>query len=260
MVFLLWIIGTYRRFTNIWRLFERRAHWIYWCQWVKQLFYCNVWTWYYREDHPFGNWSSHNSWCCCWIDSLSSSQSISAQHVHSIFLWKTWSNMRVLMNSFVYSLCSWRYQCAMGKQAMGAIAYNQFNRIDTLLYLLVYPQRPLVKTKHIDMINFNQVPELLYFQGNSFCEANLFVDRGEIFFVLFSFQQDKMQLLLWWVIQVMILKMPLSSIRSSIRFHSLTSFLPPALFWLGQWLYNWLGISGPRFWSMYGSKKSNVHN
>ena len=31
------------------------------------------------------------------------------------------------------------YQCAMGKQAMGAIAYNQLNRIDTLLYLLVYP-------------------------------------------------------------------------------------------------------------------------
>jgi len=25
----------------------------------------------------------------------------------------------------------------MGKQSMGAIAYNQFNRIDTLLYLLV---------------------------------------------------------------------------------------------------------------------------
>jgi DNA-directed RNA polymerase III subunit RPC2 len=50
------------------------------------------------------------------------------------------------------------YQCAMGKQAMGAIAYNQFNRIDTLLYLLVYPQKPLVKTKHIDFINFNNLP------------------------------------------------------------------------------------------------------
>ena len=29
------------------------------------------------------------------------------------------------------------YQCAMGKQAIGAIAYNQFTRIDTLLYLMV---------------------------------------------------------------------------------------------------------------------------
>ncbi len=33
-----------------------------------------------------------------------------------------------------------RSQCAMGKQAIGAIAYNQLQRIDTLLYLLVYPQ------------------------------------------------------------------------------------------------------------------------
>jgi DNA-directed RNA polymerase III subunit RPC2 len=32
------------------------------------------------------------------------------------------------------------YQCAMGKQAIGAIGYNQFNRIDTLLYLSVYGQ------------------------------------------------------------------------------------------------------------------------
>ncbi|XP_006824079.1 DNA-directed RNA polymerase III subunit RPC2-like, partial [Saccoglossus kowalevskii] len=39
------------------------------------------------------------------------------------------------------------YQCAMGKQAMGTIAYNQRNRIDTLMYLLVYPQAPLVKSK-----------------------------------------------------------------------------------------------------------------
>ena len=39
------------------------------------------------------------------------------------------------------------YQCAMGKQAIGAIAYNQLNRIDTLLYLHCYPQQPMVKTK-----------------------------------------------------------------------------------------------------------------
>lgn len=32
------------------------------------------------------------------------------------------------------------YQCAMGKQAMGAIGYNQKNRIDTLMYNIVYPQ------------------------------------------------------------------------------------------------------------------------
>jgi len=29
----------------------------------------------------------------------------------------------------------------------GTIAYNQRNRIDTLMYLLAYPQAPLVKSK-----------------------------------------------------------------------------------------------------------------
>lgn len=50
------------------------------------------------------------------------------------------------------------YQCAMGKQAMGTIAYNQFNRFDTLLYLLVYPQQPMVKSKTIELINFDKMP------------------------------------------------------------------------------------------------------
>ncbi|ELP90581.1 DNA-directed RNA polymerase III subunit RPC2, putative [Entamoeba invadens IP1] len=50
------------------------------------------------------------------------------------------------------------YQCAMGKQAIGTIGYNQFKRIDTLLYLLYYPQVPMVRTKTIDMINFDKVP------------------------------------------------------------------------------------------------------
>jgi len=50
------------------------------------------------------------------------------------------------------------YQCAMGKQAIGAIAYNQLNRIDTLLYLMVYPQQPLVKTKTIELIGYDKLP------------------------------------------------------------------------------------------------------
>ncbi|GIX77354.1 DNA-directed RNA polymerase III subunit RPC2 [Caerostris extrusa] len=48
------------------------------------------------------------------------------------------------------------YQCAMGKQAMGTIGYNQKNRMDTLMYNLVYPQRPIVKTS--DLINFDKLP------------------------------------------------------------------------------------------------------
>ncbi|KAG9305005.1 hypothetical protein G9A89_007408 [Geosiphon pyriformis] len=50
------------------------------------------------------------------------------------------------------------YQCAMGKQAIGAIAYNQFQRVDTLLYLMVYPQQPLVKTKTIELVGYDKLP------------------------------------------------------------------------------------------------------
>ncbi|PNS14496.1 DNA-directed RNA polymerase III subunit RPC2 [Sphaceloma murrayae] len=50
------------------------------------------------------------------------------------------------------------YQCAMGKQAMGTIGYNQTTRIDTLKNLMVYPQRPLVQTRTIALINFDKLP------------------------------------------------------------------------------------------------------
>ena len=50
------------------------------------------------------------------------------------------------------------YQCAMGKQAIGAIAYNQLNRIDTLLYLMVYPQQPMVKTRTIELVGYDKLP------------------------------------------------------------------------------------------------------
>lgn len=50
------------------------------------------------------------------------------------------------------------YQCAMGKQAMGTIALNQYERFDTLLYTLVYPMKPMVKTRTLDLVNFDKVP------------------------------------------------------------------------------------------------------
>ncbi|KAL4423845.1 hypothetical protein ABPG75_001146 [Micractinium tetrahymenae] len=49
------------------------------------------------------------------------------------------------------------YQCAMGKQAMGNVAFNQLNRMDTLLYLLCYPQRPLLTTKTIELVGFDRL-------------------------------------------------------------------------------------------------------
>lgn len=50
------------------------------------------------------------------------------------------------------------YQCAMGKQAIGSIGYNQLDRIDTLLYLMVYPHQPMVKTRTIELINYDRLP------------------------------------------------------------------------------------------------------
>ncbi|CAD7700122.1 unnamed protein product [Ostreobium quekettii] len=49
------------------------------------------------------------------------------------------------------------YQCAMGKQAMGNIAFNQLKRMDTLLYLLCYPQRPLLTTQTIELVGFDRL-------------------------------------------------------------------------------------------------------
>ena len=39
-----------------------------------------------------------------------------------------------------------------------AIAHNQGDRIDTILYLLVYPHKPLVKTRTLDLIGFGNLP------------------------------------------------------------------------------------------------------
>eukprot|EP00397_Hematodinium_sp_SG-2012_P003066 GEMP01003074.1.p1 GENE.GEMP01003074.1~~GEMP01003074.1.p1 ORF type:complete len:1220 (+),score=278.51 GEMP01003074.1:80-3661(+) len=49
------------------------------------------------------------------------------------------------------------YTCAMGKQAMGAIAYNQFHRTDNVLYLLNYPEKPLTKSKTLDLVNYGHL-------------------------------------------------------------------------------------------------------
>jgi DNA-directed RNA polymerase III subunit RPC2 len=50
------------------------------------------------------------------------------------------------------------YQCAMGKQAIGAIANNQLIRLDSLLYLMVYPQKPMVTTRTIELIKYDKLP------------------------------------------------------------------------------------------------------
>jgi len=58
-----------------------------------------------------------------------------------------------------YQSPHYAYQCAMGKQAIGAIAFNQLNYIDRLLYLLVvYPQQPMLKPNTIDLVGYDNLP------------------------------------------------------------------------------------------------------
>jgi DNA-directed RNA polymerase III subunit RPC2 len=50
------------------------------------------------------------------------------------------------------------YTVAMAKQAMGCIGINEYQRMDGLIYTLVYPHKPLVKSRSLDLINFDNIP------------------------------------------------------------------------------------------------------
>jgi DNA-directed RNA polymerase III subunit RPC2 len=50
------------------------------------------------------------------------------------------------------------YTVAMSKQAMGTIGVNEYERMDGLIYTLVYPQKPLVKSRTLDLVGFDDIP------------------------------------------------------------------------------------------------------
>lgn len=54
------------------------------------------------------------------------------------------------------------YQCAMGKQAIGTTCLNQYERFDSLLYTMIYPQKPIVTSRTLDLINFDQVFQSMF--------------------------------------------------------------------------------------------------
>ena len=81
------------------------------------------------------------------------------------------------------------YESAMAKQALGVFSTNFFNRVDSRAHLLHYPQSPTVKTKPMEIINFDDRPcgqncvvAVLSFQGYNMEDAIILnkssVDRG----------------------------------------------------------------------------------
>jgi DNA-directed RNA polymerase III subunit RPC2 len=40
----------------------------------------------------------------------------------------------------------------------GVTGLNELQRVDTIQYMLTYPQKPLVKTSHIELINYDKLP------------------------------------------------------------------------------------------------------
>ena len=46
----------------------------------------------------------------------------------------------------------------MSKQAMGTIGVNEYERMDGLIYTLIYPQKPLVKSRTLDLVGFDKIP------------------------------------------------------------------------------------------------------
>lgn len=50
------------------------------------------------------------------------------------------------------------YSSSMSKQALSTYALNYQHRVDTVAHTMNYPQRPVVKTKHGEMLGFDKMP------------------------------------------------------------------------------------------------------
>lgn len=86
---------------------------------------------------------------------------------------------------------------------IGTIGYNQRNRIDTLLYNLVYPQAPMVKTRTIELTNFDKLPAgqnatvaVMSYSGYDIEDALILnkasIDRGKA-----ALPRNSLEVLIW---------------------------------------------------------------
>ncbi|KAL5714269.1 DNA-directed RNA polymerase [Ranunculus cassubicifolius] len=94
------------------------------------------------------------------------------------------------------------YQSAMGKQAMGIYVTNYQHRMDTLAYVLYYPQKPLVTTRAMEHLHFRQLPAGInaivaiacysgYNQEDSVIMNQSSIDRGFFRSIFFRSYRDE---------------------------------------------------------------------
>jgi DNA-directed RNA polymerase subunit B len=96
------------------------------------------------------------------------------------------------------------YQSAMAKQALGLYALNYHYRMDSHSYLLHYPQKPIVQTRALELMGYNERPAgqnmvvaLMSFSGYNIEDALIFnkhsIDMGlarATFFRVYTAQEN----------------------------------------------------------------------
>lgn len=94
------------------------------------------------------------------------------------------------------------YQSAMGKQALGMYITNFLTRLDTLGHVMMYPQKPLVMTRSMKHLHFQEMPAgtmcvvaIMCYSGYNQEDSTIFnqssIDRGLFRTIFYRTYRDK---------------------------------------------------------------------